>query len=114
MYTEQTIERLNEVLENEEVVNRLAQSQGAEELSTILAEEGVEISSDDIEKITKKLETVRQTGEFDEETLEAVSGGGAITVAGLMAFGPYVAAGLVTAYVVFKVGKWIVDKKHGK
>ena len=101
---------LDEILENEEVLAKLADAHSDEEILTILRGEGVEMSIEELQEAKKEgrkmLEEtgyMNADGELTEKALEAVAGGrnwrvirAGIVIAGASAaigFGPGVALG---------------------
>ncbi len=73
MTTEQ-LEKLKEYLSDENKAKELLALETAEELRSKCAENGIDISIADIEKI-KALAAKREDGELSEEDLENVAGG---------------------------------------
>ena len=105
MYNETVCARLEEALEKEEILAKLAAASDLEQFKDILTEEGIVLSDGDIATIMEKLDEYKANDELTEEQLDAVNGG--CILCGIAVIGSVA----VTAYVVFKVGKWIIDKK---
>ena len=105
MYNETVCARLEEALEKEEVLSKLADAADLEQFKAILADEGVDLTDEDVAAIMERLDEYKSNDELTEEQLNAVSGG--CILCGIALVGSCA----VTAYVVFKVGKWIIDRR---
>ena len=108
MYNESFCEKLQAVLEDEKNLERLAEAKDKDELKAVFSDLGLEISDEDLSNVSRQLEEFKDSEEFSEEVLENVSGG--CILCGIALVGGCI----VTAYIVYKIGKWWVDKKYGK
>jgi len=89
------IEKLDELLKNEEFMMELKRMDTLEELRSALVAKGIDVAAEELEAIAE--EYARQTGEgveeLSEEQMENIAGGGAVAI-GLFAFGVAQLAGL--------------------
>ena len=67
--------RLEELFSNQEFVNALGAADKAEEVVRIFAENGVEMSTEEAEKFLEGRANGAQSGELNEDELDAVAGG---------------------------------------
>jgi hypothetical protein len=74
------METVNSLLKNEDFLQRIAKADTKEELQSLLAAEGIEMSFEEIDKALEAAAKQAQDGEMNEEMLENVSGG--VVVAG--------------------------------
>lgn len=108
LYSSEICSRIEDMLENEEVIERLAAADSDSEFKAIFHDAGVDLAESDIASIMEQLDAYKNSDTLSEEQLEAVSGG--CILCGIALVGSAVVAG----YIVWKVGKWIIDKKYGK
>ncbi len=107
MYTKEVCSRIEEMLENEEIVKRLAEASSNAEFKAVFQEAGVQLEDSEVNTIMEQLKAYKTGDTLTEEQLEAVSGGCFLCACAI------VVSCAVTAYVVYKVGKWIVDTACG-
>lgn len=75
-----TVEKIIEILSNQELWNKFAGCTSKEEAAALLAQNGVEASVEEIREavmqmVEKKPEFVGQNGELSDEDMEQVAGG---------------------------------------
>ena len=68
-------------MDNEKLTKALEACQSKEEVLKVLAENGIEITAEELDKLIK---TAQSDGELDEGALENVAGGAGITTATLL------------------------------
>lgn len=108
MYSSEICSRIEEMLENEEIVTKLAAADSEEAFKAIFHDAGVDLAESDVASIMEQLDAYKNSDTLSEEQLEAVSGG--CVLCGIALVGGAIVAG----YIVWKVGKWIIDRKYGK
>ena len=111
MYTEEFYNKLQAALEQEENLDKLAAAGTVEEFKAVLAELGMDLADEDAAAVMAKLEECRSSGELAEEDLENVSGG---LITEIVLGTVYIGSLIITTVIVYKVGKWIIDKKYSK
>lgn len=109
MYQKEIVERLEQIMEKEAFVEKLAEAATEEEMCELFRQEGIQMESGDVAAIVSELEKYRESDELTDEMLDQVSGG-FITLA---AYAAGVATTVVVGYVTYKIAKFIIDKKHG-
>ena len=95
MLSEQIIDRANN---DEEFLRALISAQNADEAGTVLEENGIVITAEEVEELfSAGVEEIRkfEAGELSEEALSEVAGGG---------LGRYIVRGVVSAAVGFGFG----------
>ena len=107
MYSSETCSRIEDMLEDEAIIQKLASADSEEEFKAIFHDAGVDLAESDVASIMEQLDAYKNSDTLSEEQLEAVSGG--CILCGIALVGSAIVAG----YVVWKVGKWIIDKKYG-
>lgn len=113
MYSEEFLKKYEAVLNNEAVLERLAEAESEEELKRVFLDQGLELTETDLSTIASNLKEIKDSGELSEEMLEAVSGGFALTAGFALVCIAGVTAGIVGA-ATFAIGKAIVDNKNKK
>lgn len=73
--TQETIAKLGDVLANEEIAKKITATETPEAAIAILAENGVEITVDELMEVIDSIKGSAATGELNEEALEGVAGG---------------------------------------
>lgn len=86
--------KIKELENNNEFTDKLASLDNLADVAKAFNEEGVEVTEEDLKKAEELYEA--NGGEITEEQLENVSGGGALVMIGLTAFG---------LYAVYRMGK---------
>ena len=74
-YTDEMLEKIGEVLENEDVRRALQDAANAEEIVKIFAEQGVELDLDAAQVVAERVRKFKGDGELTEEEMELVAGG---------------------------------------
>ena len=74
-----TAEKMNELMQNEEFLKALAASDTKEEFQMLFAEQGVELTMEEIDNILQTVTAGRGDGELDDALLDGVNGGIAVT-----------------------------------
>lgn len=108
MFDENAQKRIVEILEDESVLEELAAADSDEALSELLNGQGISLDNADIETICAKLNHIKESDELSEEDLEDAAGGCVLCAVAM------IGSAIIAGYIVFKVGKWIIDKKYGK
>lgn len=108
MYNEVFCNNLQDVLESEENIALLAEAKDVNSLKAIFLNLGIDLADEELQTVFSQLNEINNSDELTEDMLDAVSGG--CILCGIALAGGCV----VAAYIVFKVGKWIVDRKYGK
>lgn len=94
--------KVEEVIQNQEFLERIAMMEDPEEVQKAFAEEGIAFSLDEVKAIGQMVAT-GSVDEFSESDLEVVSGGLALaTIAGCIAC----AAALINLGTAIKTGTW--------
>ena len=75
VYTDEMLEKIGEVLENEDVRRALQDAANAEEIVKIFAEQGVELDLDAAQVVAERVRKFKDDGELTEEEMELVAGG---------------------------------------
>ena len=107
MYNEAFCDKLQEILENEENLALLAGAKDIDSLKAAFLTLGVDLADEELHAVFAQLNDIKNSSELTEEMLDAVNGG--CILCGIALVGGCI----VAAYIVFKIGKWIVDKKYG-
>ena len=105
-YTQDYAEKIAQAMEDESLLEALANVGGAEDIIALFGDRGIEMDEEMARGIYQKVGKIAENGELDEEMLDAVNGGFLPTIGGIVMVG----AGLLTFYVTVKVGCWIVKK----
>lgn len=113
MYDIDFAEKMDSLMENEEIVEKLAAAGSEEELAALFVHEGLILSQEDIKKIFSEIRIVEDSGELSEDALDFVSGGG-LSLTALILGGAGVSTTIVVACAVYYIGKAIIDKKCSK
>lgn len=105
-------EKLMELFQNKEFLNKIVACDTVDEVLGVIEAEGVETTKEEFDALMDNVARVRNsTGELGEEELENVSGGFAITAAGVALFGALVTA--VSSAVL--AAKWyIYDEPYSR
>ncbi len=99
-YTEEKLQEMLKVLENEDTLAALREATEKDEIIRIFAENGVEIDEVAARAACDKINTIRDNGgELSEEDLELVSGGGVHEILGGCGAGGLATYALATAGV---------------
>lgn len=93
----------DKVFENEAFVQELADATSAAELKRLLSLKDIRVSEEGAEEIFSQILRIKNGGELSEEELDQVGGGWVGFGIGVIAVG--------TFYIVYKIGKKIVDSK---
>ena len=75
VYTDEMLEKIGEVLENEDVRRALQDAANAEEIVKVFAEQGVELDLDAAQVVAERVRKFKDDGELTEEEMELVAGG---------------------------------------
>ena len=110
MYNKEFVDSLNSLLSDSSFVEKLSEVETVEEITTLFAERGLTVEDTDLEQILVGIRKYADNDELSEDMLEDVSGGFAIS--GLICAGAMIGSAIVVGYVVWKVGKWIIDRRN--
>ena len=105
-YSKEYMQSIEEAMKNEDMLAKIANATSSSEIIAIFAECSIELDKEIADDVFNRLTTVKETGELDDETLEAVNGGVITEIGSILAF----ASGVVTFSIVWGVGTWIVNK----
>lgn len=98
VFTQEKAMKLEGILKNSEFVNKSASIKTAEELQTLIAEYGLEMTVEEVVEfcklVAKEKDCIENGGELSLEDLDDVSGGGALFILGCVALGVTALAGL--------------------
>lgn len=105
-YPQEYAARIEEALENESMLEALANAANKAEIIALFAQHDIDLDEEMAQDVYTRIHQISESGELDEEMLDAVSGGiwptlGAIAM---------IAAGAIAFYITVKVGCWIVKK----
>lgn len=97
-FTQEKAMKLETILKNTEFVEKSANIATAEELQSLIAEYGLEMTVEEVVEfcklIAKEKERIDNGGELSTEELDDVSGGGVLFVLGCIGLGVTALAGL--------------------
>ena len=74
-------ETFNKLMANEDFVKEMLAKETAEDVQKIFAENGVELTLEEVDEVAKNIFATETEGELDEAALEDVAGGVVITAA---------------------------------
>ena len=109
IFTQEYAAQIEKVMAEEAMLEALAKAESKAEIVDLFARRGIEMDEEMAQDIYTKIRQIGQSGELDEEMLDAVSGGFMGTLGAIAMIG----AGVITFYVTVKVGVWIVNKILG-
>lgn len=109
MYTQEYAAQIENAMKEEALLEALAKAESKAEIIALFAARDIEMDEDMAQDIYTKIHQIGESGELDEEMLDAVSGGFMHLLGGIA----MVAAGAITFYITVKVGIWIVNKILG-
>lgn len=72
----QKIKLFEEIANREEIAAKLTSTENVEEILAIFAENGLEVSADEMAEIVKEVSGETSADELSEDDLDAVAGGG--------------------------------------
>lgn len=98
VFTQEKAMKLEGILKNNEFVNKSASITTAEELQTLIAEYGLEMTVEEVVEfcklVAKEKERIENGSELSPEDLDDVSGGGALFILGCIGLGVVALGGL--------------------
>lgn len=104
IYTQEYAAQIETAMADEAMLEALANAQSKEEIISLFADKGIEMEEEMAQEVYTNIRRVSESGELDEEMLDAVNGGFSLAVAA------GVVVGFITFYITVQVGIWVVNK----
>jgi len=108
-FTQEYAAQIEQALQDEAMLEALAKAQSKAEIIGLFAAKDIDMDEEMAQDVYTRIHRISESGELDEEMLDAVSGGILPTLGGIA----MIAAGAITFYITVKVGTWIVRKILG-
>lgn len=109
LYTQEYAAQIEKAMEEEALLEALAKAESKAEIISLFSARDIEMDEEMAQDVYTKIHQINESGELDEEMLDAVSGGFVHLIGGIA----MVVAGAITFYITVKVGTWIVNKILG-